>query len=203
MTPTDPTPLGAGFTDQSISPTPVSEWKRATEVAPPPDQVGFMTELPSGNFIRMTRRMDLAFLLKTGQIPNPLAGIVQGMIDANTTRFPDDISADSLMQLLDLMNETAVSAILDPQFDMPEKRQKGESAEQYMERLATWQPEEGKLSVWDLTSDDRNFVFAVAQGQAADLARFREESERALEALQDVKRSPKPTKRTSRAKSKR
>lgn len=225
--PTDPA-LGAGLADQKLVPTSPSAWKR-TGQEPVPEEDGFIAELPSGNVVRMTRTLDMPILLKTGKIPNPLAGIVQNMIDTRSTVFPvDQTDQKVLMQLLDLLNETAVRAIIEPPFDMPAKRQKGESAEKYMERLEDWQPEftelgrqqhakaikedpdhaegpcfcERKISAWDMTMEDRFFVFAVAQGAAADLASFREEQERALAVLQAGEGVRKPTKRTGGTRSK-
>lgn len=215
--------LEDGLADQTLKPTPVSAWKKQ-DYEPVVEDEGFIAELPSGNVVRMTRTMDMAVLLKTGQIPNPLAGIVQTMIDQRTTDFPASMADDmaALTQLLDLMNETAVRVILEPPFDMPEKRKKNETGEQYQARLEVWKPDftdegkkqhklhsetdectcERKISAWDLTPEDRQYIFAVAQGAAADLARFREEQERVMASLQTRKPVPKPTKRTSRAKSK-
>lgn len=195
--------LGAGLADQTLKPTSVSDWRRPVDSVLEADREGFIVELPSGNVIRMTRTMDMATLLKTGKIPNPLAGIVQSMIDNHTPIFPKTIKeGDAIMQLLDLMNEMAVRCIMEPPFDMPEARQKNETAEQYQDRLSTWEPAEGKISVWDLTPEDRQYIFAISQGAAADLASFREESDAAMEAFQASLRVPKPSKRTGGAKSK-
>lgn len=195
--------LGAGLADQTLTPTSVDAWKKPLDFVVPQDAEGFIVELPSGNVIRMTRTMDMAQLLKTGKIPNPLAGIVQQMMDNHTPIFPKNITeGDAIMQLLDLMNEMAVRCIMEPPFDMPEVRKKGEDADAYQDRLAAWQPAEGKISVWDLTPEDRQFIFAISQGAAADLATFREESDAAMEAFQASLRVPKPSKRTGGTRSK-
>lgn len=174
--------------DQTLEPTSIKDWKRepvqvATEVE------GFIAELPSGNVVRMVRTMDMPLLLKTGQIPNPLAGIVQGMIDSRTTQFPfDEMDTEVMMQLLDLLHETVVRSVIEPPFSMPAKRiRKGkdkETPEAYMQRLEDWEPDPDTISVWDMDMSDRFFIFAVAQGAAADLASFREEQDRALADLQ-------------------
>lgn len=174
---------GDGLADQTLTPTAAGAWKKVDEQ--PADEVGFIAELPSGNVIRMTRSLDMPILLKTGQIPNPLAGLVQKMIDTRSTTIPmDSTDPTSLMQLLDLLNETAAKVVLSPKFSCPERRGKKETGEQYQERLEGWEPDPGTLSIWDMTMEDKFFVFAVAQGAAADLARFRDEQERSLADLQ-------------------
>lgn len=223
-------PLGEGLADQNLTPTAPSAWKKATDVtAPEAEAEGFIAELPSGNVVKMTRTLDMPILLKTGRIPNPLAGIVQKMMDTRSAQFPQEASDPAvLMQLLDLLNETAVRAIISPPFDAPAKREKGETAEAYQERLEGWQPSftdvgqkqhlasikededhgngpcfcERKVSVWDMTMDDRFFVFAVAQGAAADLASFREQQSSLVAGLQAGSGVRKPTKRTGGARPK-
>lgn len=220
-------PLGAGLADQKLVPTSIGAWQKQEEPKAAPED-GFIAELPSGNIVLMTRTLDLQLLLKTGKIPNPLAGIVQTMIDKKSTAFPvDQTDQKVLMQLLDLLNETAVRAIITPPFDAPAKRAKGQKAEDYQEYLEEWLPaltEDGavqhaaalaedadhaasckcerKVSVWDMTMDDRFFVFAVAQGAAADLAAFRAEQERLVGDLQAGQGVRKPTKRTGGTRSK-
>lgn len=196
-------PTDQKTTTPALTPTSVSDWKRGPDPVAGSEEEGFITELPSGNVVRIIRTLDMPVLLKTGQIPNPLAGIVQGMIDQRTATFPVEATDTKvLMQLLDLLNETAFRAILEPPFDMPEKRQKSETAEQYQERLDGWQPAEGKISVWDLTMEDRFFIFALAQGAAADLASFREEQARSLADVQASQGVRQPTKRTGGARPK-
>ena len=174
---------GEGLADQTLTPTAPGEWKTTQDQ--PTDEVGFIAELPSGNVVRMTRSLDMPILLKTGQIPNPLAGIVQKMIDTRSSTIPlDSTDTQSLMQLLDLLNETAVKVVLSPKFSGPERRKQGETAEAYQQRLEGWKPDPDTISIWDMTMEDKMFVFAVAQGAAADLARFRDEQERSLADLQ-------------------
>lgn len=192
----------SGLADQSLKPTAATEWKKPLDFIVPMDREGFIVDLPSGNVVRMTRTMDMAHLLKMGKIPNPLAGIVQGMIDQRTDKFPDDMDTGAISQLLDLMNEMAVRCIIEPPFAMPDRRKPDETGEQYQDRLSQWQAPEGKVSVWDLSPEDRQYIFAISQGAAADLASFRAWQEELVASLQDGAGVPKPTKRTTRAKSK-
>lgn len=220
--PTDQ-PLGAGIADQQAPATRIEDWKRPSEAVPAAED-GFYADLPSGNRVFMTRTLDMPILLRTGRIPNPLAGIVQKMIDTRSTAFPKEAAEpEVIMQLLDLLNETAVRCIIEPPFDAPAKRQKGETAEEVTARLEDWLPAftkhgleqhrealeadpnhdakplcgcQRKISVWDLTMEDRFFIFAVAQGAAADLASFREQQASHVADLQAGEGVRKPTKRT-------
>lgn len=207
--PTEQQEAAPRFTDQSKIPTPASEWKsgRASESEALRED-SFIVDLPSGNTVEMTRTVDMTVMLATGQIPNPLAGIVQKMIDSKTPNFPAEAGKDqkAMMQLLDLLNENACRVIISPKFAMPAKRshdengvrRKGpeETPEDYMDRLGQWTCPEGFVSAWDLSMDDRLYIFAVAQGAAADLASFRLEQERNVEHLQASNGVRSPTKRT-------
>lgn len=208
-----------GTADQNLAPTAAGDWKKSADFSPETTEVeGFITDLPSGNRIKMFRTLDMALLLKTGRVPNPLAGIVQGMIDARTMMFPvEKMDMEVMEQFLDLQHETIVRCVISPPFDMPDKRgwangkklplrqdEEGktipaETAEEYHARLEVWQPREGSVSVFDLSIDDRNFIFATAQGAAADLATFRTQQDGAVAGLQASRPVRKPTKRTGGA----
>lgn len=181
-------------TEPALQVTTPGEWGKK-QVA---EEEGFITELPSGNVIRMRRTMNMLTLLRQGRIPNPLASIVQKMIDTREINF-NQVDADGKMaiQLLDMLDEGWLSAVIEPTFDGPEPRKPNESAEDFTERLNQWRPKEGAISVFDVDVQDKMYVFAVAQGAAADIARFREEQSAALESLEDVAEPPKPSKRTT------
>lgn len=221
-----------GLPDQSQTPTSISSWKKGPAIPKPTRAEGFIVDLPSENVVLMTRTMDMPILLKTGKIPNPLAGIVQRMIDTRNPEYPQEaMDTEVMMQLLDLMHETIVRCVLEPPFDMPAPRVRSgkdiETAEDYQQRLSEWTPDftedgerehitlmdsdpehekscecERKISVWDMYMDDRLYIFAVAQGAAADLASFRKEQERNVADLQAGERVRVPTKRTGGSRSK-
>lgn len=192
---------------QELQVTSPTEWgARATPV-----ENGFITELPSGNVIRMQRTMDMLVLLRTGQIPNPLAGIVQKMIDSGDPGFPADAAKNPNVaeQLLDLLDRTWMKAVIEPPFDAPRPRGKSEDGrnieetqQQYIDRISKWSPAEGKISVFDVDVNDKLYVLVVAQGVAADLAKFREVTEESVAALSASERVPAATKRTGGARSK-
>lgn len=187
--------------------TSASNWNTKKEV---PEEAGFITELPTGNVIRMRRTMDMLALIRTGQIPNPLAGIVQKMINSGDPNLAfDGANTQVAQQLLDLLDQTWLRCVLEPEFDGPapkgrdaDNNKVSETDEQYIERLADWTPKEGAISVLEVDMNDKLFVFVVAQGVAADLAKFREVTDESLASVQAGNDVPKPTKRTGGGRSK-
>lgn len=151
--------------------TPVEAWGRNTTSV----EEGFVAKLPSGNVVRMTRTLDLAELLSTGRIPNPLAGIVQSMMEKGETSFPETNDMKTIEQLMDLLNTTFCRAVLEPRFSMPSVRKHNEKVDDYYERINAWEAPERTVPIFDVLLQDKMFVFAVAQGAAADLALFREQ----------------------------
>ena len=147
--------------------------------APAPAEEGFITELPTGNVIRMMRTMDLPVMLATGQIPNPLASIVSEMMESGSQVFPAEQARDMqvMKQLMNLLNTIFCNAVLEPRFTMPEIQGEEESDEDYSKRINKWSPREGTVSIFNVVLQDKMYVYAVAQGAAADLGRFRSQSE--------------------------
>ena len=141
----------------------------------PTVEEGFVTSLPSGNVVRMTRTLDLPELLATGRIPNPLASVVKEMMSKGITEFPPTEDLDTVEQLMELLNATFCKAVLEPRFTHPGPRKHSEEMDSYLARVEAWQAPEGSVAVYNVLLQDKLFVFAVAQGAAADLARFREQ----------------------------
>lgn len=182
--------------NEELVPTSVEDWGSSE---PLPEE-GFITELPSGNRALVRRTLDLPILLKSGQIPNPLSGIVRRMMDTgDPTLLQKETTGPALEQLLDLLASNTCKTMLSPKVSRPEPLQKGETWEHYLARIDGWQPDPGTLSVFQVTMPDQTYLFAVAQGMATDLASFRDEALAALVSVQDgedVSRTPKPTART-------
>lgn len=165
-----------------------------------PKEEGFVTELPSGNVVRMRRTLDLPVLLRSGQIPNPLAQIVRRMMDTQNPNFSTtEMTGEVLWQFMDLIDNTTMRCIVEPKLSSPPRRKKKESWEEWTESIMAWEPEEGTVSIFAIDLNDKLFVFALSQGMAADLASFREQTDAAMASLQtggDVPRSPRGTSRT-------
>jgi hypothetical protein len=155
--------------------TSADQWGQSTA----PAEEGFITPLPSGNVVRMQRTMDLPIMLASGQIPNPLATIVSEMMETGSQTFPQESAKDMrvMKQLMNLLNRVFCNAVLEPRFEMPEVQGEEESEEDYFSRINAWKPKPGNVNIFDVVLQDKMFVYAVAQGAAADLARFRSQSE--------------------------
>lgn len=183
--------------DPQVQVTSAAEWGAKKEE---PVEDGILVPLPSGNVVRVRRTMDMMALLRAGRIPNPLAGIVQKMIDtgnvdlAGAMKKTGPESAKASQQLLDLLDGTWMNAVMEPAFDAPVPRgqlkdeggkliKPQETQDEYMLRLEGWQPKEGKVSIFDVKMDDKMYVFGISQGAAVDLARFRAEQDAALDLV--------------------
>lgn len=188
--------------------TPVTEWKKPVRSEILDEVDGFITELPSGNRIKMARSMDMPTMLASGRIPNPLAGVVQRMIDnRDRTGLPLDAKTDPKiqMQLLGVIQETVIACVIEPPIAGPPgrgrmKNEQGdfieEDADAYHERINQWECPDGHVSIFDVSMEDQAYIFAVAQGAAADLAQFRQVSKRSVADVSGVEGVRKPTKRT-------
>lgn len=184
---------------EELKVTSAAEWGKK----PASEDDGFIVTLPSGNVIKMKRTMNMLVLLRQGRIPNPLASIVQKMIDTKQVDFSKvEGDAKSAEQLLDMLDDQWMSAVLEPAFDAPERKKEAESTEEYLDRLSKWKPEDGKISVFEVDPQDKMYVMSIAQGGVVDLAKFREEQESSLVAMADVAESLSAPKRTGGARPK-
>jgi hypothetical protein len=169
-----------------------TEQKQVTSAAAwsAPRREGMIVELPSGNVARLRRSIDLMYLLKTGQIPNPLAGIVQNMIKQQNAAFPmKDMDEKALQQMLDLVENTCVQCFVEPRVEIPERidSEIEEDGKMVPVKIANpaWEPSEGAISIDDLNAKDKFFVFGFVQGGTTDLRPFRDQPEQAVDAAQD------------------
>jgi hypothetical protein len=214
--------IGKPDGEDDLKITTAEEWNTPAHI---PREVGIVVTLPSGRNVRVRRTMDMMTLLQSGRLPNPLAQIVNDMITTGdgdlqkALRETED--PEAVRQLFDLMNQTMAKTFVEPQVSSPPPRERDEDWDAYMKRIDLPEREadeseedfqkryfrdgwhrKGTVSVFDIEMPDKMYVFAVAQGAASDLARFRDESESVVGAVQPSKRVVKPTKRTGGAKSK-
>jgi hypothetical protein len=112
-------------------PTSPEAWGRSSSAN---QADGFVVELPSGNFAKIRRTLDLPTLLRSGQIPNPLAGIVRkAMAEGDPDilkNIPQEKSGPVMEQLLDLMDTVVCRSMIEPRVTRPDLI-KGESFEEY------------------------------------------------------------------------
>lgn len=178
---------------EELQVTSASAWKGAAKE-------GLVTELPSGNVVKLRRSMDILHLLKAGRIPNPLAGIVQNMLH-NGKEVPDmdEVDENTISQMLKLVDETVVKSVVEPKVVPIPEPEEDEDAEAYQIRIQIWEQEEikdGEVPLSWIDLDDRMFIFVFSQGFAADLESFRAEQASTVASMANVKKTPAKTKRT-------
>lgn len=146
---------------------------------------GFLVKCPSGLVVKMRRTLDLFVLLKTGRIPNPLGSMVQSMMDKGAVDMGElsSVSGAAMQQFLAMMDDCVVKAVISPKIVLV-------SGDQEM-------PEDA-LDITEVDPDDRMFIYSVAQGGAADLAKFRDEQNAVMASLPDGQGVPKPAKRPAK-----
>lgn len=152
--------------DEGLEVTPISEWRQNR---------GELIKLPSGKVIKMIRTMDILLLLKNNLIPNPLSEIFEEMV-AKGEPHPnrERMQGDTLLQMAEFIEDNVIKCLVFPKvYPVP----KGENRE-------TWQPDdENGVSIADLSWEDKNFIFSVAQGGATDMESFREGQKAYLASL--------------------
>ena len=117
--------------------------------------------LPSGLEVQL-REVSLFALIHTGQIPNALLPVVQGMA-AGTQPDPKEIEASlaaegAIQQYVSFFINYAKRAMVSPV-------------------LVDEDPGEGEISIWDLSDNDYVSLFAQSQlsERVVDVAPFRDE----------------------------
>lgn len=182
--------------DQNAKVTSADEWRKQKEQ-------GFIVSLPaSGHNCRVRRTMDLLHMVRTGRIPNPLAGLVQGFIKGEkSTISMADMDRETVSEMVKLVNTTVSRMMLEPRVQvMPEFDTMGDkdlyewakrlevetppqgaelTEEEYSnlrdELTWKWEPREGFISAEDIELEDRFFLFSIAQGGTADAESFRQQ----------------------------
>lgn len=165
-------------TDQTLAPTPVSQWRRGVSGE------GFVVQLPTGNVVRMRRSVDFWTMLKHDRIPNPLGEVLREHIQAMGKKelVMEDLDPQAIPQLLAFVDEIDSGCVLEPRWEMPYVPIDDSSTEK--QRAREWQPSEGALSIEEVDLLDKYYVFRVAIGGAADMASFLAESKQAMAGTQ-------------------
>lgn len=172
---------------------------------------GFNVRLPSGNVARIRRTMDIFDLVQSGRLPNKLTGVISELIDKAqgkkdetelsklaTNMLGDD--EETLLQLLGLIDFIVSKMMVEPPCVTPPERLKDEPLSAYEARISGWAPPEGCISTLDLDTDDKSFLFGIAQGGSTALEPFRAQQAAALDATQDGGKVQPKTKRVSKPK---
>jgi len=181
-------------TSQELTVTPVDDWD-----APE----GFVVTLPAcGKNVRVRRTLDMMTQLKAGMIPNPLAKIVREMMVGGASTADDiDISKfdeKSLQQMLDMTDRTVASAVTEPKLAIPDPKRDDETPDQYEMRVLDWKPPAGTISITRIPMSDRQYIAAIAQGAAVDVAPFRPEPPADVADASDEQAVQEPAQRPAR-----
>lgn len=142
--------------------------------------------LPSGNRARCRRTFSLMEAMKSGTLPNPLAKLIQDMLDVGTPpKMPETpeqarvveqeamerflgLDTDTQLSLFELIDAECYKIFISPRL-VPVPA--GEDP-------AKWSPDgEDELSIHDLSWEDRIFAYNWAQGAPMDLSRFHKTTE--------------------------
>jgi hypothetical protein len=170
---------------QNLAPTPASSWKGKAQILPHP------LPLPSGN-VCMVKRVGMESFLKGGVIPNSLLGVVQESMDnarkgktmtkAQEVKLTKQISNDpqQLEDMLTLVDEVVLQVVVEPEVLRPPEEDSDEERD------------EDSLYVDEVDINDKMFIFNYVVGGSNDSARFREEAEQRVAALDDVEEAEVP-----------
>ncbi|MEM4406012.1 MAG: hypothetical protein QXS68_03110 [Candidatus Methanomethylicaceae archaeon] len=134
--------------------TPVDEWKRPRQ--------GELVTLPSGRVARI-RRPNIDEMLLLGKIPNPLIPIVLGLVRKDefegVENLPDDVKAERMAALykefLLQMKTLCEAAFVEP-------------------RMSDDPSDEGAISFFDLTPEDRDFLWEWMKQPVTAVEGFRQ-----------------------------
>lgn len=165
--------------------TSAASWKdRASQ--------GMPVTLPSGNTARLRRTLDLPDLLSKGKIPNPLAPVIQDMLQQQkaSIQIAGNENADVLMaQMMELVDSQIPRIFVEPRVEVRPDDWDDEAQ-------GEWEPSDDAITLSDIDIEDRMHAFAFAQGGPADAATFRQESKAAVARMADEPKVPVPSKRS-------
>lgn len=144
--------------------TAASAWKRSAQ-----QTEGVVVTMPSGNVARLRRTLDLPLLLRTGKIPNPLAGYVDAAIKTkNPAIKPSEGDNEAMVQMVVLIQTQLPRIFIEPRVEIEPKTWDTDTQ-------GVWEPSEDALRIEDIDPEDAMFAFAFAQGGPAEVASFREQ----------------------------
>lgn len=137
--------------------------------------LGFTVELPSGMKVHVRRTFDMLANLKGGKIPNPLAGLVEEMIENKRPSLDvNTMGAEAVQQMLAMFDQTLEAMMIAPRFQA-----------RPADAPWDWEPEEDAIGPFDMGLEDKVFLFQLSQGGTADLATFRQQSNDIVATLSD------------------
>jgi hypothetical protein len=171
--PIEPKPLIANV------PTSAANWRGAGPASK-------VTELPSGNAVKIRKSVSLIGLLKAGRIPNPLMPVVRTMMKSTAPKDLEKVMDENfILQMNELIDLIVTLALVEPRCYAVPQPEKDESNEDYYIRLDNWQPPEGGISLLDLSEEDKQFIFSFIQSGVTEVEPFRQRRRQLMATTQN------------------
>jgi hypothetical protein len=128
-----------------------SQWRKLREE-------GELLELPSGNFARL-RPIALIELIHLGHVPNQLLTVAYSLMggDQDDVSTPEE-QVDRLRNFSQLVQIVCKAAFVEP-------------------KIVDEPTQDNEITFFDLSEDDRLFVYAWARSPQLSLEKFREQEE--------------------------
>lgn len=155
----------------SETPTPASQWKKAS-------QSGAPLRVPSGN-TALVRSVGMQFFLAKGIIPNSLMPMV---MDALNKGKPPQLKSDvlndqeKLKDILKMVDEICIYCVIEPALT-PSWDSDGTE-------ISPADRDADVLYVDEVDLDDKMFIFQYVVGGTKDIETFRKQLESGVESLQ-------------------
>lgn len=188
------------MSDASLTPTPVSDWKKSSGKAEAD------VPLPSGKVARL-RRPGMEMFIRAGSIPNSLLPIVTTAIDKAKAGGDGDIPDDALEAMVTdpekmddivvLVNRVTMESMVEPKaHPVPTEEELAGNLEERSDECDSSGRLRAQLYVDEVDLQDRFFIFNYAVGGTQDVERFRGELGGSVGTVRSGPAKPKPTKRT-------
>lgn len=145
--------------------------------------------LPSGKLCR-ARRVDLNSFLAQGMVPNALMPMMKGAMNGDSSKVDkltlDDIDMKTLGEMMQMIDHCVCEAVRIPRVHpVPSGAEERDDALLYVD---------------EIQEEDKQFIFSWAVGGTADIAKFRDGSQKILANLQAGKRVGDKAKPAARSK---
>lgn len=141
--------------------------------------------LPSGLAVR-AKRVDLGTFLSSGNVPNPLMGVVTEALEkgqnANVAEMIGDdegkVDFEMVKEMYEMVNKVVISSVVDPKVH--------EAPEDPDDR------DDDLLYVDEVDDEDKMFIYQWAVGGTSDIETFRREARADLDAVAEGQGGKRP-----------
>lgn len=150
-----------GHTPDTI--TPASEWRR-------PSIEGVVFHFPSGHTAKV-RPVNTDTFIRLSQIPDMLTSLVGALIDNGSEQSMQVSAVQNAQKQMDIFNAFCVTALVEP-------------------RCVMSNPQDGEISVDDISDEDKQKLFEFLGKPASALASFRPKQENPVDNMERVESDP-------------